>query len=292
MKRLKLLSASAALWCVGGLAFGQHVHMNVGAVGTSQGDQLYLVNGASYVTNSGYCQPLLFTNANEWSNYYQGSPVSFVALPATLDNGGPDSQAPALGSQIRLRFVSCAGPVGGSFGVWDIPGLEQADFTDFPEPDPSTTLTFSLPTGTINGTNTILLSMNHGEPGVDPFGHIHGRVFSATVPGLYTIGVQLIDTSANGAGNGPIHSPSITNYLYWQAGFTNPPLTFQSNRVDFTFGGLRGTTYRLEATTNLGVASTTWTNLATVAGTNFIRVLSDTNATGAKKYYRVRMTRP
>ena len=59
---------------------------------------------------------------------------------------------------------------------------------------------FSVPTGTLNGTHRFNLTQSPEEGGweSDPFGHFHGRRFTVNKPGLYTVGVQLIDTSKAG----------------------------------------------------------------------------------------------
>jgi hypothetical protein len=272
-----------AAWCGAGVASGQHFHLHAGALAQTQGSQLYFWNGAGFVTNSQFCQPLRFTNSGVFAGYHEGS-LTFASLPGTPATAGPHPSAALPGAQILLRFVSCEGPTGGSFGVWNVDGF------NFDENE-AETLTFSLPVGTTNGSNTIILGENLGEPGADPFGHIHGRHYSATLPGLYTLGLQLVDVSANGPGGTPVHQPSDLFRIYFQAGFTNPPFVLQSNRLEFTFGSMPGQTYLLEATTNLSVP-TVWTNLDTVAGANSLRVLADDDATGPKKFYRVRMTTP
>ena len=52
-----------------------------------------------------------------------------------------------------------------------------------------------------------------GQPGGDPFGHLHGRRWTFTDPGTYTIGFRAIDTSVNGLGGGPIHASSEILYM-------------------------------------------------------------------------------
>ena len=51
-------------------------------------------------------------------------------------------------------------------------------------------------------------SIGAGTAGADPFGHLHGRNFTATVPGESVVGFKLFDTSVNGAAGGAIHTSS------------------------------------------------------------------------------------
>jgi len=65
-------SLLAALAVAGSLSLqAQHNpcgHLNAGAFSTSQDAQLYFVNGANFVTNSGYVTSLNFTNSH---GYYR-----------------------------------------------------------------------------------------------------------------------------------------------------------------------------------------------------------------------------
>ena len=56
-----------------------------------------------------------------------------------------------------------------------------------------------------------------GAAGADPFGHLHGRNFTATVPGDYVVGFKLFDNSGNGTGGGAIHTPSATLNIRFSA---------------------------------------------------------------------------
>ncbi len=284
-KRILLAAAAALAFAVFQLtASGQgHAHIEAGAFASGGGDKLYFANGAFFVTNSGYCEALQWRSSGPYANYHEGS-LTFTGLPGTPSSGGPSPNAAPPGTQIRLRFVSVDGPLGGSFGVWDVAGF------NFDE-DESETLTFSVPVGTTNGTNSMLVSENFGDPGDDPYGHIHGRHYTATLPGLYTVGVQLYDASSNGSGGGPLCEPGDMFHLYFQAGFTNPPFSLSSNSMSFRFGALPNRTYFLESTTNLA-SPTVWTNITSVAGGKIIRTLTDTDASGSNKFYRVRMFVP
>jgi len=56
--------------------------------------------------------------------------------------------------------------------------------------------------------NLIYVSESDGSPGSDPYGHIHGRVYSFSKPGYYRATWQFVDTSTNGPDGGPVDLPS------------------------------------------------------------------------------------
>lgn len=185
--RWLLLATCVALFTV--TAHAQRItsgHLNVGALGTGAGSQLSFVNGAAFALNSGYVQ-MDMTASGTYAGYYGGGP-SVTALPQTVAHGGPNPNAPSLGSYIQASITLQSAPLGGAFSFWD---------TDAVVP------TFSLSTA---GAVSPMWNLSGGEEnptagaaGADPYGHIHGRRFTATVPGEYIIGFQAFDTSLNGA---------------------------------------------------------------------------------------------
>ncbi len=186
--------------------FAADTHLNAGAVGQSQGDRLVFSNGADFAASSGYTRELTFSETGDYAGYYAGN-ITFTVLPTTLDNGGPVPGAPAPGSFIMAGIQSVDGPAGGAFAFWD---------------DDATAPTIQYEVGYDAVTPTTLWSVSDsslgaGAAGADPFGHIHGRSFTATVPGDYTIGFKLFDVSVNGAGGGPIHTPSDTLLIRFSA---------------------------------------------------------------------------
>ena len=177
-----------------------HAHLNAGAAGLKQGDKLTFDNGTDFQTTSAYVKTLTFTNAATYAGYYQGN-ITLTALAQTPANAGPVPNAPAPGSFIQARLVSVQGPVGGAFAFWE---------------SGATNPTSSLGNGE-GSTNLWPLTESDGSPGSDPYGHIHGRRFTATKPGIYRVSLQLLDTSTNGLGGGPIHSPSDALTVYFEA---------------------------------------------------------------------------
>jgi hypothetical protein len=254
----------------------QHVHINAGAISATQDAQLFFPNGYVYDTNAGYDVYLPFTNSGSFANLYQGAGVTFTALASTPDNGGPAFGHAADGAFLQLQCVSMSGPSDGEFGVW---------MQDAGNPG-SNHLLFSLPVGANNGTNLLALSENDGSPGSDPYGHIHGRTFTATMPGLYTLGCRIVDTSTNGAGGGPIHAPSEIYYCYFQAGLTISSWTSNSGSFAVTFGTTAGKSYYVESTPSL--TATNWTTFAgPFPGNNYLQRAA-TNSTANSLFFRLR----
>lgn len=173
----------------------QHGHMNAGAKGTEQGSQLAWINGALFVESSGYVGNMLYSHTGTYAGHYNSGP-SLTALPATVANGGPSGSASALGSFLEFRYTVVAGPDGGEFSFWD--GGAALPITSMGVGQ--TSALFPLSGGEDNP--------SAGTLGGDPYGHLHGRRFSADLAGDYIVAFQVVDTSVNGLGGGPIHTPS------------------------------------------------------------------------------------
>lgn len=274
----RLFAIAFGLWTFQPLV-AQHYHLNVGAPEQTPGSPLYFQNGGTYGTNSLFVFPLHFASSGPYAGHHYTTSLSLTAI------GTGFFTPPAPGTQVRLRFVAISGPEGGSFGVWDVPGFNEEEET-------SGTLSFSVPTGTRNGTQSILLSQNNGEADADPFGHIHGRVFSATKPGLYVVTLQGYDAAANGPGGGPVHSPSAPLPFYFQAGITIAGLTRNAVESTLTFATALGRTYFLQSTTNL-TNPQSWQDISgPLAGGNRLETVVDADTDATAKFYRLRVTIP
>jgi hypothetical protein len=199
MKTRGLIAAIGLMACA---AHAQiHQHLNVGATSKAQNSQLIWANGADFAASSDYVNTMSLSNSGRFGGFYNGN-ITLTGLPATSDKGGPDDQSAALGSVLQFKIACLAGPTGGSFGFWDAG---------------STAPSISVPVG-YSTTNLWRLSENDGTPSSDPYGHIHGRRFSATKPGIYMIGFTAVDTSTNGTGGGAIHTPSVQLLISFEAG--------------------------------------------------------------------------
>jgi hypothetical protein len=272
---LALASLILLLAAPGLEVLAQHGHLNAGALGKNEGDALYFQNGDDFIMTSGYVKTLVWTNAGRFAGYYEGG-ITPTALPATPETGGPAPEAAALGSFIEMRLVSVEAPAGGLFGFW------EAGATN--------------PTVELSGDGTEahswILSESDGSPGSDPYGHIHGRRFTATLPGLYRIGFQLVDRSTNGAAGGPIHQPSEVVHLHFQAGITITSMVREATGATVTFGAPANGSYVLEYSTNLATAAG-WIPIEGGAqGTDHFESLMDDQVDGATRYYRVRRLAP
>ncbi|MEO5804131.1 MAG: hypothetical protein ABIR24_11440 [Verrucomicrobiota bacterium] len=249
-----------------------HGHLYVGATSTNQGAPLLITNAADFVTDSGYVKTLSFTNGGKYAGYFDGN-ITFEAKPAYNALGDPVAGSAALGAWVHAQIVSVDGPVGGGFGFWEAGALAP---------------TFNIPCGTIS-TNTWALSNNGGAPGTDPFGHIHGRRFTATKPGIYTVAFKALDRCTNGTGGGPIHTDSDILKVYFQAGINISSITRIQNVVSVRFGSLLSQTFYLESNDNC--TTTNWNSVGSVPGNDNFQTLTDTNGS-LENFYRIRVTNP
>jgi hypothetical protein len=100
------------------------------------------------------------------------------------------------------------------------------------------------------------------------------------------LGCRILDTSTNGVGGGPIHTPSPLYYFYFQAGLTISSWTMSSNAFGVTFGTTAGRTYYVESTSNLKEPN--WTAFAgPFTGNNYLQTAA-TNSGAAQLFFRVR----
>lgn len=252
-----------------------HEHLAAGAATPEQDAALLFVNAGNFAAESGYVIALEPTNGDPSPHGFRGE-LTFVCLAATPDLGGPVPFHPALGTRVETVVESAEGPAGGEFGFW-----EATDGTGL-----TPSLTFALPVGTTNGVNRFAVSENDGSPGADPYGHVHGRVFSATLPGLYRIGLRFVDTSTNGREGGPLHTPSPRFHVYFQAGLTLGSLTETSEGIQLTYATQSGFNYHVEATTGLGG---TWSAVTPVEpGNDHWKTVTIPATNDPVRYFRLR----
>lgn len=203
-----------------------HDHLAAGATSSSPGATLMFQNDGTFGGDTGFAFNLIAGTTNDpYLGYYYTDDLVFIALAATLNNGGPEPGAAALGTYIQVKLLDIEGPAGASFGFWET----SQDGVD------SSNLTWSVSVPFHNGTNLIHVTESDGSTGSDPYGHIHGRIYSFTTPGLYTVTWQFVDTSTNGPGGRPVDLPSAPFYLYYQAGFTIGSITQVTNSLNVTF---------------------------------------------------------
>lgn len=253
-----------------------HGHLNAGAASQTPGSKLIFANGADFATNSLYVKTLTLTNATQYAGYYQGN-TTLAVLPATPAFAGPDPQAPALGSYIFAQLVSLDGPEGGEFGFWDTG---------------ATSPTLTIKSGEGGGTNIWRLTQADGSPETDPYGHIHGRRWTLTKPGLYVLGLRLLDLSTNGIGGDPIHAQSELLYTYVQGGVNVVSAEPDEDHTHVRVTAPLGTNWQLEASDSLS-GTATWTPIGNpVTGVDAIREVVDETAVVGNRFYRLKGTAP
>ena len=250
-----------------------HGHLYVGATTQNQNEPLIFDNGGDFATSAGYVKTLDYTTSGTYAGYYLGNITLTVRAATAAHPPGPEANAPALGSWIFVQLVSVDGPPGGGFAFWDTS---------------ATNPTYSLASGQ-TGTNTWRLSQNDGSPGTDPFGHIHGRRFTATKPGIYTVTFRAFDYSTNGVGGGSIHTPSDLIKIYFQAGVNIKAIQTETNVNRVTFGARAGFVWQLEASESLA-PSATWNEVGnSVLGDDYFHEVEDDQVQDWR-FYRVKGT--
>ena len=267
-----------SLW-LGGLlpSLQADTHIYAGAVGTHLNDALVFTVAPLFDTQSGYRLPMVQRTRGLNAGYYRGDTLTFTVLSATDLGTGQMPGRALLGSRLAVEVVHVAGPAGGALNFWAGDGE-----------NPSDQITFSVPVGTTQGTNAFVISENDGSPGSDPYGHIHGREFTTTLPGLYTVGFRLLDISTNGFGGGPMHAPSEILSMYFQAGPTIESVQGLTNGFRISFRSAPGITNLLEAADTLDPL--TWRSVGVQSrGNSTLQFLVDTNAAAAVRLYRLRL---
>jgi hypothetical protein len=279
MKTIRNFTFIGLLLLCGSFAQAQHSHFVSGAEAPVPGAKLIAVNSNDFLHVSDYVRTLPLSTSGTYAGFYNAS-CPFIVAAATPAFGGPEAGAPALGSFIEMQFISLTGPSGGVLGYWEALRTGSANFT--------------IASGTTNGTNRIALSdasLGAGQPGADPFGHIHGRRLTANVPGFYMLGYRFLDTSTNGLNRGPIHTPSEIYYLYLQAGFTVPFINSTTNGVAVTYGTALGMNFFLEFRETLD-ASTQWTTIqGPIAGDDLLHTFVHKPSSTAG-FYQTRAVAP
>jgi hypothetical protein len=191
------------------------------------------------------------------------------------------------GAWIWMEIVSVSGPSGGNFGFWEEDWSASND-------TPSRSFPANQPTGNYR----FILSEGFDDVGEDPFGHIHGRSWTADKPGTYIVGFRLVDLSTNGPGGGPWHTPSQIYYFNFQAGPSfqhtmqrsgnSAILTWPSQLGYYAADTAQtGIVFTVQRTTSLSPA--TWTNIGTVTGTTAnTATFTDPSPPTGNAFYRLR----
>lgn len=132
-------------------------------------------------------------------------------------------------------------------------------------------------------------ALGAGTEGADPYGHIHGRRFTATKPGIYTVGFRAHDMSVNGANGGPIHASSEMILIDFQAGYNIKEVRIVENRPQITVGTRVGFVFTIESSDDLNDPND-WEQVATLAGDDTFQTAIDEMPFTGAKFYRVVVT--
>ena len=211
---------------------------------------------------------------------------SFTALSDGQAVSG-DINFAHTGTDIWMEITAVAGPLGANFGFWE---MGQADASETP--------TISFPTNSPTGKFAFAISepLPWLEPAEqDPFGHIHGRCWTADRPGDYSVSYRLVDRSTCGPGGGPWHSPSPTYVFHYKAGPDFQPVV---TRVDakcvLTWSSLMGIwepyqsgiVFGVQRSTSLATAD--WVTIGSVTGTTAtIATFTDAAPLPGRAFYRL-----
>lgn len=261
----------------------QHIHVNAGALSTTIGSQLAFTDADNYAASSGYVINMVLRTNGPAAGLYDGGPT-FAAAGSDGFEGTPA----VPGSQLAMIVKAVSGPSDGSFSFWESPGCLEPDDENY-----APHIAFTVTAGTTNGTNHFVVSENNGQPGQDPYGHCHGRLFTANKPGLYTVWFQIADLSRNGPDSVPLHTPSPIYSFYFNAGLNIARLHRTNETTSATFGTRFQSRFYLEASPALDEAAL-WTTVAgPVNGNNRLQTLTDPNAFGEPpRFYRLRISTP
>ncbi len=191
-----------ALATVASATQAQHLHLNVGAASLAEGSNLAFINGPALDIRSGWFLPMPFQTHGLHNGLYRGGSLTFTALPASPDFGGPAPGHAQWGARIVAQVESLQGPQSGELAFWDSDGIAE-------DTEPK----FRIPVGATHGSWRFNLSEGDGSPGSDPYGHIHGRYFTTTTQGLYVLGLKASTSAPRdpAAGHGMRHPPSSSS---------------------------------------------------------------------------------
>jgi hypothetical protein len=264
-----------------------HDHLEAGISSPLPSAPLVLLNEADYGGSSGFVFNLGAGDpGSPYDGFYYMNDLVFVAQAATPDYGGPEPGAAGLGSRIAAQLLSVDGPTGAHLGFWETL-VDEVD---------STNLTWSVTVPYTGGTNLILVTQSPSQPKADPYGHLHGRIYSVDQPGFYTTTWRFVDASTNGPGGGPVQSPSAPFPLFFQADLTIAGIRKSSENVEVIFAAPSNipdsgigpaTQYTLETAPSLATNAVWKTVGATVSGDDHLHTNTVT-APVAPQFFRLR----
>lgn len=185
------------------------------------------------------------------------------------------------GAWIWVEIVSVSGPAGSTFGFWE---------------ENSQVVTHAFAANQPTGNPAFVISEGVDDAGEDPQGHIHGRAWTADMPGDYQVGLRLLDLSTSGPGGGPWHPPSQVYVYHFQAGPDFNPVIHggPASSVTLTWPSQMGiwqdyqTGVVFSVQRASGLATGDWQTIGTVTGTTAeTAVFTDPSPPPGKAFYRL-----
>ncbi|MEN9842083.1 MAG: hypothetical protein RL376_1883 [Verrucomicrobiota bacterium] len=226
-------------------ALHAHSHIDAQPNSSTNPTQLQLVGPDT--------ETMVYVPAGEPFSYYASDfPGSYYACELTFSSED-------TGPRPRIQLLSVSGPAGGTFAFWEVG---------------ATSPTWSRPTGwtSTNEDRPSLITYEDGSG----YGHIHGRLFTATHPGTYTVVFRAIDDAG-------VLTPSAEKSITFTVQAT-PQLTLriESGNAVLSFTS-RLLTYDLQVSTDLQ----TWTTISTHDGTGEVIELTDPLNSRPRVFYRL-----
>ncbi len=188
------------------------------------------------------------------------------------------------GAYIWTEIIAVAGPPGGRFGFWE-------RGTPIDQEQPSVSLEANQPTGN----PSMVVSGGIDAADQDPYGHIHGRAWTADRPGDYHVTFRFVDRSTTGPGGGPWHPPSAPFVFHFRAGPDFQPVVERAPEGSkLTWPSRMGIwePYQTGITFTILRSSTTadddWTSIGTVTGTTEeTATFTDPSPPSGRAFYRL-----
>jgi hypothetical protein len=225
-----------------------HSHIDVQATATGQ---LNLVGATS--------ETMLYVPPGEpFTLYAPQFPGGYYATELTFSSEDPLTP----NALPRIQLLSVSGPEGGSLAFWET-GM--------------TTPTWARATGWVaSGGDFPGFITYEDETGV---GHIHGRLFTATHPGDYTVVFRAVDDSGT-------RTPSEPKTVVFTV-LETPRLTIQmqSGTIRLGFTSRPDLSYDLQVSTTL--AANDWTTIQFASGTGTEIQFTDPLADRPRVFYRL-----
>lgn len=230
------------------LSLSAHEHIDIGPSATNPGQLAAIGPSVETMTYVPLGEP--------FSTYAARFPGGYYAGMLTFSSEDPDGSLP------RVELLSVSGPVDGVFAFWEVN---------------ATAPTWSRPSGWI-ASETDKPSFVTYEDGTG-YGHIHGRLFTATRPGDYTVVFRAVDDSG-------ARAPAELKTVVFTV-LETPRLTIQvqAGSVRLGFTSRPDLSYDLQVSTTL--AADDWTTIDFVGGTGADLEFADALADRPRVFYRL-----